>query len=222
MKDNLIQLRNHHLKQGRNNDRTPIYPIVKPEGIRGLSEYLSSHGISAITPVLTLPEQGEQDKIYHNTTDGKYYVYDGSKYSEFGASTIPVVSHHTHIEYGGLVLLGQYNLKPNTLYDAGSMEMNVRTVNHVITASLIVVLNNPEPTIAQCYMFRQTMPVAGDRDPAISSYSIEIAYPNGSSMTVTVPDAAQEVLSNLEGGHTYEFNILHGVLAVMDITDTGE
>ena len=179
-------------------------------------------GDGGVTPVSTLPEQGEQDKIYHNTTDGKYYVYDGAKYSEFGASTIPVVSHHSHIEHDGLILLGQYNLEPNTLYDTGSMEMQVRTVNNVTTASLLLVLNNPDPTIAQCYMFRQTMPVAGDRDPAISSYNIDIAYSSGSSMTVIVPDAAQEILGNLEGGHTYEFNILHGVLAVMDITDTGE
>jgi hypothetical protein len=59
-------------------------------------------------------------------------------------------------------------------------------------------------------------------EDAIDSYNINIAYPSGSGMTVTVPDAAQEVLDNLEGNHTYEFNILHGVLAVMDITDTGE
>ena len=94
-------------------------------------------GDGGVTPVSTLPEQGEQDKIYHNTTDGKYYVYDGAKYSEFGASTIPVVSHHSHIEHDGLILLGQYNLEPNTLYDTGSMEMQVRTVNNVTTASLL-------------------------------------------------------------------------------------
>jgi hypothetical protein len=176
-----------------------------------------------ITSVSTLPEQGEQGKIYHNTTDGKYYVYDGSKYSEFGASTIPVVSHHTHIKHGDTELVGQYNLEPNTLYDTGSIEMQVRTVNNVTTASLLLVLNNPDPTIAQCYMFRQTMPVTDSTGTnTVSSYNIDITYPSGSGMTVTVPDAAQEVLDNLEGGHTYEFNILHGALAVMDITDTGE
>lgn len=43
MKDNYIQLRNHHLKQGRNNDRTPIYPITKPECVKGLKEYIENN-----------------------------------------------------------------------------------------------------------------------------------------------------------------------------------
>jgi len=43
MKDNYIQLRNHHLKQGRNNDRTPIYPITKPECIKGLMDYIENN-----------------------------------------------------------------------------------------------------------------------------------------------------------------------------------
>lgn len=202
------------------------YKGLMLQNVFGKRVKLDGLGGGGITPVSTLPEQGEQGKIYHNTTDGKYYVYDGNEYSEFGASTIPVVSHHTHIEHDDLILLGQYNLEPNTLYDAGSMEMQTRRINSVMTASLLIVLNHPDPTIAQCYMFRQTLPDANSTAVTIGfpidSYNIDIAYPSGSGMTVTVPDAAQEVLNNLEGGHTYEFNILHGVLAVMDITDTGE
>ena len=41
----IIQLRNYHINKGANNDRTPIYPFVKPEGILNLKEYLESGGI---------------------------------------------------------------------------------------------------------------------------------------------------------------------------------
>ena len=41
----IIQLRNYHINKGANNDRTPIYPFVKAEGIVNLKEYLESDGI---------------------------------------------------------------------------------------------------------------------------------------------------------------------------------
>ena len=67
-KEQIIQLRNHHLKQGRNNDRRPIYPITKAECIIG------DVG-GGVEKVDTLPEKGEEGKIYYNTTDKKYYTY---------------------------------------------------------------------------------------------------------------------------------------------------
>lgn len=67
-KDQIIQLRNHHLKQGRNNDRRPIYPITKAECIIG------DVG-GGVEKVDTLPKTGEEGKIYYNTTDKKYYTY---------------------------------------------------------------------------------------------------------------------------------------------------
>lgn len=41
----IIQLRNYHINKGANNDKTPIYPFVKPEGILNLKEYLESSEI---------------------------------------------------------------------------------------------------------------------------------------------------------------------------------
>lgn len=67
-KDQIIQLRNHHLKQGRNNDRRPIYPITKAECIIGGAG-------GGVEKVDTLPEKGEEGKIYYNTNDKKYYTY---------------------------------------------------------------------------------------------------------------------------------------------------
>lgn len=62
---------------------------------------------NGVTKVDTLPEQGEQGKIYHNTTDGKYYVYDGSKYSEFGAS-LKIVDCG---QYGTPYFVGEINVR---------------------------------------------------------------------------------------------------------------
>ena len=76
-KDQIIQLRNHHLKQGRNNDRRPIYPITKAECIIG--------GAGGVQKVATLPEKGEEGKIYYNTTNKQYYRYhEGSGFSTMG------------------------------------------------------------------------------------------------------------------------------------------
>ncbi len=41
----IIQLRNYHINKGANNDKTPIYPFVKPEGILNLKEYLENSEI---------------------------------------------------------------------------------------------------------------------------------------------------------------------------------
>ena len=77
-KDQIIQLRNHHLKQGRNNDRRPIYPITKAECIIG------DVG-GGVEKVATLPEKGEEGKIYYNTTNKQYYRYhEGSGFSTMG------------------------------------------------------------------------------------------------------------------------------------------
>lgn len=77
-KDQIIQLRNHHLKQGRNNDRKPIYPITKAECIIG------DVG-GGVEKVDTLPKTGEEGKIYYNTSDGKYYVYDKKEFTSIGS-----------------------------------------------------------------------------------------------------------------------------------------
>lgn len=77
-KDQIIQLRNHHLKQGRNNDRRPIYPITKAECIIG------DVG-GGVEKVDTLPETGEAGKIYYNTSDGKYYAYDKKEFTSIGS-----------------------------------------------------------------------------------------------------------------------------------------
>ena len=77
-KDQIIQLRNHHLKQGRNNDRRPIYPITKAECIIG------DVG-GGVQKVDTLPETGEEGNIYYNTTNKQYYRYhEGSGFSTMG------------------------------------------------------------------------------------------------------------------------------------------
>lgn len=48
MKKNSIQLRNYHLKRGRNNDNTPVYPVTTVDNVKGLEDYVpggSSGGV---------------------------------------------------------------------------------------------------------------------------------------------------------------------------------
>lgn len=40
MKKNSIQLRNYHLKRGRNNDDTPVYPVTTVDNVKGLEDYV--------------------------------------------------------------------------------------------------------------------------------------------------------------------------------------
>lgn len=40
MKKNSIQLRNYHLKRGRNNDNTPVYPVTTVDNVKGLEDYV--------------------------------------------------------------------------------------------------------------------------------------------------------------------------------------
>ena len=84
-KDQIIQLRNHHLKQGRNNDRRPIYPITKAECIIG------DIG-GGVEKVDTLPETGKEGKIYYNTSDGTYYGYDKKGFTAIGSDIETVAS----------------------------------------------------------------------------------------------------------------------------------
>ena len=73
----VIQLRNHHLKQGKNNDKTPIYPVTKPEAILGLDKYLSKAG-TGVVPFDSMPEEVVPGTIYYNTVEDKYYTSDAS------------------------------------------------------------------------------------------------------------------------------------------------
>lgn len=68
MKKNSIQLRNYHLKRGRNNDNTPVYPVTTVDNVKGLEDYVpggTSEG------VVVDPNYVHTDNNYTNADKAK-------------------------------------------------------------------------------------------------------------------------------------------------------
>ena len=68
MKKNSIQLRNYHLKRGRNNDDTPVYPVTTVDNVKGLEDYVpggTSEG------VVVDPDYVHTDNNYTNADKAK-------------------------------------------------------------------------------------------------------------------------------------------------------
>lgn len=235
-KDQIIQLRNHHLKQGRNNDRRPIYPITKAECIIG------DVG-GGVEKVDTLPEKGEEGKIYYNNADGIYYVYDKKGFTAIGSDIEKVISLPFEGEEGKIyyhTIRKQYytydtekgftNLSIPTMlygktprnnsvhpeqYEAYNLEPNkyydfdtFYTIN-IYTTPLPVRIYFEDinnQNVINSYVFRMTIPSTG---------GVNITLNN-----LTIPNSAKEILDNLVPTHRYEFNVFGKVLLVTDITAT--
>jgi hypothetical protein len=74
-----VQLRNYHVRRGKDKDNTPLYPITKAENIIGGA---------GVTQVTELPATGDEGKIYYNTTEKKYYTYtEENGWSELGSGS---------------------------------------------------------------------------------------------------------------------------------------
>ena len=156
---------------------------------------------NGVTKVDTLPEQGEQGKIYYNTSDNKYYIYNGNDYENLGSNDVKRV---TYIDSDP----GQYTLFPNILYDNcfdWHMAVDESDKRNAMLELYIVDSSND---IASCYTFRTTIPANAD--------SFNITF----SPNVKIPDEVNDFISSMEAGHTYEFNIFADVLLVSDITVT--
>lgn len=162
-----------------------------------------------IIPKNSLPDTGEAGKIYYNTTDGIYYVPTDDGWIELTPKEMKVVSQNV---VSGLSHIGRYTIVPNTLYDTGYMTFELTSQGGNIIPKLHITLTGYKDGIAASYVFRQTIPNG--------TANIIIAYPNDANRTVIIPDKTKEILENLESGHTYEFNILHDVVMVADITKT--
>lgn len=206
MDKNLIQLRNYHLRRGKNNDSTPIYPITKPECIKGLSEYIQDNvEMNGVTPVDTLPATGEQGKVYYNTTDNKYYIYNGTDFKPFGGDVNPQIVDDlqgTIIGDDKIISGIQYTLEPNVYYDLG-------TAVTAFNDSLNLVV---EESVDEALTYYGRFTVSSEYTTGTPNISLP-AF-------VIIPDEQQERLNDMEASHTYEFNIFANVFMISDITAT--
>lgn len=236
-KEQIVQLREHDLNRGHNRSQAPVYPITVPESIEGLAEYLSEAGIAGTTTVDELPTSGEGGKIYYNTSDGKYYIYTDGAFKELGStSVIPIVAtadmKHTYVynttiddkevtvhagtddDFAsgatGAPVVGAtrdengYYLEPNKFYELGTVgELRLYCVNN----------SNTE---VKEYMGRFTVSGgAFNLNCLVTAMTPTSAA--GTGIQIVIPDDTPD----FEDGHTYEVNISASVLAVKDITYTG-
>ena len=155
----------------------------------------------SVTKVSALPATGEAGKIYYNTTDSKYYLYDGTGYSTIGSQGMPIgeTPENTSITPSKVDTLAAntfYNL--DTFYTTSDDEVPKDATFRFDGIASEEVINN--------YVFRMTVPDAG--------------VPNMTFNYVVIPDSTKEILDALETGHTYEFNVLGNIMLVTDITQT--
>ena len=189
-----FQLRNYHIRRGRPKDSTPLYPVTKAEYIIG--------DVSGVTKVTSLPETGEAGKIYYNTTDNKYYLYNGTSYSPIGSQGMPIgeTPENTSITPSKV----DYTLAANTFYN---LDTFYTTSDDEVPKDATFRFDGIASEDAMnTYVFRMTVPDAG--------------VPNMTFNYVIIPDSTKEVLDALEEGHTYEFNVFGNVMLVTDITQT--
>lgn len=151
-------------------------------------------GEGGVTKVDTLPEQGEEGKIYYNTTTGTYYISDNGKWRTFNETTVVTSLDDVEHEQG---IANSYILEPGVFYNIS----NWRT------------FEDDSPINNRLYFnFNPYDGIYAGRFTAWAD-DMNITWPAG----VTTPDSVDTTIVN---GHTYEFNVWQGVLILADVTTT--
>jgi hypothetical protein len=152
----------------------------------------------------SLPEQGQQGVIYYNTTDNKYYTYNGDTYSTL-SSSINEIYHPegVHMDDGTFISGTKYIIKEDVYNDLGTLGAG-STVGDTT-----VILAFDESDTVSSYVGRFTVDS--------SSTGVTVVLLGG----IHIPDDSDFSTGGVfEAGHTYEFNILYDTCVFMDITWT--
>lgn len=213
MDKNILQLREYHITRGRNKSSAPIYPITKAECIIG------EIGGNGVTEVASLPEPGENGKIYYNTTDRKYYVYDteSSAYNAIAKETpekpgLPIATDIESDDSTTTVGETAYGLLPNTFYNLNDL---INSIGMETTHIYLIDATHDDDSFTRQYIWRLTVPgTDGESVTILSGFSLDIEEDD-----LAIPEASKDILDDLEPNHTYEFNVLEGVLFVADVTN---
>lgn len=149
----------------------------------------------AIITVDTLPREGEVGKIYYNTTDDKYYIYDSAthEYTDLSAATIEVIDDIDDVETVDLSPeVNTYRLRPGVFY-------NIDDWN-----------KGDESDTALVFVFERGNGIFAGRFTAWAD-DMTLTWPT----SVDVVDAdSLEIVSD----HTYEFNVWLGKCIIKDVT----
>lgn len=156
---------------------------------------------SGATSVPSLPATGESGKIYYNTTDNNYYVWDSasSAYVNMVSPDIKVVtslSDVPRIPDGGQTAINSYVLQPNVFYNIEDWDRSLGS------------------STAMEFSFDSIEGIFAGRFTAWAD-DMTLTWPTG----VDIVDAdSLEIIS----GHTYEFNVWLGKCIIKDVTSTAE
>lgn len=175
--------------------------ILEYRNIFGRKVKVQNNEEGGVIVVSTLPQTGEEGNIYYDTTTKKYYTYDSTNGFEPISKSIidiisdaqPMTSEEATAEFGFTIPGSAYSIEPNKLYLLGTVQ-----------GCLAISPAEESDTEALQYMCR---------------FTAMLPTPNGYPLIIkdaTVPDNTIEI----EEGHTYELNILHGVAMLADITST--
>ena len=153
---------------------------------------------SGVTVVDTLPDTGEEGKIYYNKYDHSYYTYN-DEFEKIGKDSIDVivdVDDVPRISPSDPADRNSYLLTPNVFYNIGDWN---RSHTPGEDAYMVFALNrNYEGIYAGKF-------IAWADD-------LNISWPS----TVVIPDNVPDIIN----GHQYEFNIWQDVLILVDVTST--
>lgn len=172
-----------------------------------------------VTKVATLPEVGELGKIYYDTTNDKYCVYDAenTKYKDLAEEIVekPGLPIATEIESDdSTTTVGEtaYGLLPNTFYNLNNL---INSIGMETTHIYLIDATHDDDSFTRQYIWRLTVPGTDGESVAIpSGFSLDIEEDD-----LAIPEASKDILDDLEPNHTYEFNVLEGVLFVADVTN---
>jgi hypothetical protein len=187
-------------------DRILYNPVTKKffANIRGNFIEISSPAVpESVVSVDELPESGDAGKIYYNTTDNTYNIWDAEKsaFTHLGVDETVVITDIDDVEQAKeelipgtqSVIANGYVLEPNVFYNIENWQKDLTFDG--IAFKFDATDNN----------------VYAGRFTAWAD-AMSIGLPAG----VSLPDETVDIIE----GHTYEFNIWQGVCIIQDVTIT--
>lgn len=203
-REQIVQFREHDMNRGHNKSQTPVYPITVPQAVLNLAEYLEELGIggNGVEVVNTLPNSGEEGKIYYSTNDGKYYIYSNDTFQTLALGVMPFTD--TPATRESILAGDHFVIKENTYTVLGEVGSDTSTGN------LLELYFPFTPASSQSFRRNYVSQYIG-RFTALGD-NMTILLPTG----VHIPDEHVDIAA----GHTYEFNILYDTCLITDITYT--
>lgn len=199
MKKNSIQLRNYHLKRGRNNDDTPVYPVTTVDNVKGLEDYVPGNsgdgGIIVADENFDWNAPVDKPRLVYDSVNGDYIIQQSD-----GQDTYLVYQPEK------VVKVGLSDLRGDNAYDLVAGRYYIFLNNITDTLKLLPIHLSDNYSEEMRGRFTATID---------SNSNFQLILP----AFIHIPD---KYLTNnsliLENNHTYEFNIMGNIFMLTDVT----